>query len=111
MKKLINLVFRRKKINSIQEMELYPEFMIRSEPTFQPWQDNLVLNGIRFSSLLEEKAKRRKPMPRRYLNAEKRIHERFAPIERRFTIGTSLFGIVLLAMALLARFYFHDVTF
>ncbi len=111
MKKLINLIFRRKKINSIEEMDLYPEFMIRCEPTFEPWKDNLELHGIRLSTLLEEKAKRRKPMPRRYLNAEKRIHDRFVPLERRFTIGTSMFGIMLLALGLLARFYFHDVTF
>ena len=98
MKKLLNNMLRRKNVRSIEEMDLYPEFIIPREQPFRPWEDRLVLRGLRLSTLLKAKEERRKSMPRRYKNAEKRIHHRFDPIDRRFAAGSASFGIVLLVL-------------
>jgi len=98
MKKLLNIILRRKKLTSIEEMDLYPEFLIRCEPPFKPWEDKLLLRGLRLSTLRKGNEDRRKSMPRRYKNAEKRINDRLAPIDRRFAIWTTSFGIILLVL-------------
>ena len=98
MKHLLNIFPERENVISIEEMDLYPEFMVRSDPPFKPWEDRLYLKGLRVSTLLDEREKRRKSMPRRYKNAEKRIQEQLAPINRRFAIWTTSFGIMLLLL-------------